>query len=351
MKELYNTCAGLLAGGEDVVMASIISQSGSAPRTAGTKMLVRRDGSIVGTIGGGLLEAQVMQQARDVFRTGRAVISKFNLTGADAASMDMICGGRLDVFICPVSAGVSGNLDIYRTIGKILQTRQRGLLITRLEGPDQSNNQPGQCLLLDNGSSIGLAISPGLQEQLQQAGRGRYPGLVQLEGQSFLTEPVSALGTVYIFGAGHVSRQLARLTGMVDFCTVVLDDREEFANRERFPQADEIIVPQDIARCVKDLPISRDSYLVIVTRGHRYDLTVLEQALSTDACYIGMIGSSRKREAIYRALREKGVAEEKLAGVYSPIGLEIEAETPEEIAVSIVAQLIKVRGKMMDDKA
>lgn len=348
MKDLYNTCARLLAGGEDVVTATIISQSGSAPRTAGAKMLVRRDGSIVGTIGGGLLEAQVLQQASEVFQTGQAVVSRFNLTGADAASMDMICGGRLDVFICLLSARLSVNMEIYRTIGSLLQTRQSALLVTRLAVPDGSPDQANQCLLIDDGTKIGFDLSAGQQDQLQQAGRGRYPQLVQVGEDSFLAEPVSALGTVYILGAGHVSQQVARLTSMVDFRTVVLDDREEFANRQRFPQADEIIVPEDFERCLKDLPISGDSYLVIVTRGHRYDLTVLEQALPTGACYIGMIGSRRKREAIYRALREKGVAEDQLARVYSPIGIDINAETPEEIAVSIVAQLINVRGELMD---
>lgn len=347
MKELYNTCARLLAGGEDVVMVTIISQSGSAPRTAGTKMLVRRDGSFVGTIGGGLLEAQVLQQAREVFQTGQAVVREFNLTGADAASMDMICGGRLDVFVCLLSARFPGNVEIYRTIGSLLQTRQKALLVTKLAPPAGSNAQSNQCLLLDNGAQIGCTLSAGQQEQLLQAGKGRYPLLVQLGEESFLTEPVSALGTVYIFGAGHVSRQVARLTAMVDFRTVVLDDREEFANRQRFPQADEIIVPDNIEKCIKDLPISGDSFLVIVTRGHRYDLTVLAQALQTNTGYIGMIGSHRKRDTIYRALREAGVTEEQLAKVYSPIGLPIGAETPEEIAVSIVAELIKVRGQLM----
>lgn len=348
MKELYNTCARLLAGGEDVVTATIISQSGSAPRTAGAKMLVRRDGSFVGTIGGGLLEAQVLQQAREVFQTGQAMVRDFNLTGADAASMDMICGGRLQVFICLLSARLPVNMEIYRAIGSLLHTRQRALLVTRLTDPAGSLEQSNQSLLIDNCTPIGCTLSAGQEEQLQQAARGRYPRLVQSGGESFLTEPVSALGTVYIFGAGHVSQQVARLTSMVDFRTVVLDDREEFANRQRFPQADEIIVPDNIEHCLKNLSIGGDCYLVIVTRGHRYDLTVLEQALPTGACYIGMIGSLRKREAIYRALREKGFSEEQLDRVYSPIGLTINAETPEEIAVSIVAQLIKVRGELMD---
>lgn len=347
MKALFETCARLLVEGEDVVMTTIVSQSGSAPRTSGTKMLVRRDGSFVGTIGGGLLEAQVLRLAGEVFQTGRPVIREFNLTGADAASMDMICGGRLEVFVDFLSAAVPENVQIYRTLGGLLHSRQRALLATQLSTRDGCNDRPNKCLLIQGGQPVGCSLPAGRLERLLPDGRSRYPQLVQVDGESFLVEPVSSPGTVYLFGAGHVSQKVARLASFVDFRTVILDDREEFANRQRFPEADDIIVPDDFEQCLKDLPISGDSYLVIVTRGHRYDLTVLAQALQTGAGYIGMIGSSRKREAIYRALRETGVSEEQLARVYSPIGLPIEAETPEEIAVSIVAELIKVRGKLL----
>ncbi|HHW43613.1 MAG TPA: XdhC/CoxF family protein, partial [Desulfotomaculum sp.] len=204
------------------------------------------------------------------------------------------------------------------------------------------------CLLLQEGRPVGCSLPAGRLEPLLRAGGSRYPQLLQVDGDTFLVEPVSSPHTVYLFGAGHVAQKVAWLASFVGFRTVVLDDREEFANRERFPRAEEIIVLDDFEHAMKDLPIGRDSYLVIVTRGHRYDLTVLAQALQTGAGYIGMIGSTGKREAIYRALREAGVTGEQLARVHSPIGLPIGAETPEEIAVSIVAELIKVRGELMN---
>lgn len=357
MQELYNSCARLLADGEDVVLATIISLSGSAPRTAGTKMLIRaergnvpnNDGSFVGTIGGGLLEAQVLQFARDVFSTGRSVIKEFNLTGADTDSMDMICGGRLKVYIEFLSAQTPENIEIYSAIAELIRSRQKALLATRLPAGDGGDDPPAKCLFTPDGGRIGYTIPPNRQERLlEEAGAARYPVPVQLDGELFLVEPVSSLGTVYLFGAGHVSQQVAMLIGMVGFRTVVLDDREQFANRQRFPRADEVIVLEGFADFLPHLPVSRDSYLVIVTRGHKYDMTVLEQALQTDACYIGMIGSRRKINAIYRTLREKGVTDEQLDRAYSPIGISINAETPEEIAVSIVAQLIKVRSELMN---
>ena len=161
-------------------------------------------------------------------------------------------------------------------------------------------------------------------------------------------EPIHYQGTVYIFGAGHVSQKVAALTPALDFQTIILDDRAEYANGNRFPQADQIIVPEKMSDCVKDLPISGNSYIVIVTRGHAHDLTVLEQALQTDAGYIGMIGSKRKRETLYANLRRSGVTDEDLARVHCPIGMAIDAETPEEIAISIVGELIQARAKLIN---
>lgn len=345
MKEFYASCARLLNDGADVVLSTIISLSGSAPRTAGTKMLIKKDGTFVGTIGGGLLEAQVLEFAREVFSTGRSVIKEFDLTGADTDSMDMICGGRMKVYIEFLSARTRENIDIYGAIKKLIHSRHKALLATRLPAGDDGG-QPLKCLFTPDGGQIGCAMPPGRREKLlEKAGRTRYPVQVQLDGEPFLVEPVSSLSTVFLFGAGHVSQQVAMLTAMVGFHTVVLDDREQFANRRRFPRADEIIVLDGFADFLRHLPVSDDSYLVIVTRGHQYDMTVLEQAMRTSARYIGMIGSRRKIDAIYRTLREKGVTNQQLARVHSPIGIAINAETPEEIAVSIVAQLIKVRGE------
>jgi xanthine dehydrogenase accessory factor len=159
-----------------------------------------------------------------------------------------------------------------------------------------------------------------------------------------LLEPIFSEPTVYIFGAGHVSQQLAPLAKRVSFKVVVIDDREMFANRERFPEADEVIV-SEFEKSFDHLNIDECSYIVIVTRGHLYDGFVLEQAVKTNARYIGMIGSRKKIQTLYQNLIKKGISKETLNRVCAPIGLDINSETPEEIAVSIVAELIKVRGE------
>jgi xanthine dehydrogenase accessory factor len=147
---------------------------------------------------------------------------------------------------------------------------------------------------------------------------------------------------MYIFGGGHISFSLARIGKMTGFRVVVIDDREEYANPERFPEADETIAegfPQVFSR----IAVNNFSYIVIVTRGHAYDQAVLEWALTTEAYYIGMIGSRKKTKQLFGNLKAQGVSEEALGQVYTPIGLDIKAETPEEIAVSIMAEIIKIR--------
>ena len=161
-----------------------------------------------------------------------------------------------------------------------------------------------------------------------------------------LLEPIFSEPTVYIFGGGHVSEQLSPLAKKVYFKVVVIDDREIFANRTRFPEADEVIV-SEFEKCFNQLNIDETSYIVIVTRGHLYDGFVLKQAVKTKARYIGMIGSKRKIRTLYQNLMEEGIAKDALARVYAPIGIDINSETPEEIAVSIVAELIKVRGESL----
>lgn len=344
MIEIYKSAYDLLAKGESFVLATILSQLGSAPRTAGAKMIVQRDGSIIGTIGGGSLEAGAQQMAGEVWQTQKPQVRQFNFNGADAQAMDMICGGQAEVLVDYIDAGDPDNLIIYREICQAIEERKKVVLITSIMAG--TGNGESHCLVKDDGTVLGAF--DGQTEQLTELttqAATRYPVVLTTGGRRYLVETIFDYGTVYILGAGHVSQKLAMLTARVDFNTVVLDDRQEFANQERFPEANRIIVLDSFAQALESLVIDQDSYVVIVTRGHAHDKTVLAAALKTDAGYIGMIGSTRKRNAIYRALLEEGFTNQDIARVYAPIGLEISAETPEEIAVSIVGELIKVRAE------
>lgn len=253
MKDIFEEIIKLKRKGDKAALATITMTKGSTPREQGAKMLVKSDGTIVGSIGGGSLELEVCKEALKVIASGKAKVLHFDLTGR-AAEVGMVCGGIMDVFI----------------------------------------------------------------------------------------EPIVSPPTLYIFGGGHISLALAKIGKMLEFRTVVIDDSPEFANRERFPEADEVLV-QDFKSASSQFQIDESSYIVIVTRGHLSDEMVLEWAIKTKARYIGMIGSKKKVKTVYSHLQSRGISQEMLKRVHAPIGLEINAETPEEIAVSILAEIIQVK--------
>ena len=347
MKKIVHAICSLLEQGEGFAMATILTHVGSTPRTAGTKMLICSDGRSFGTIGGGLVEAEVQQAAAEVIEKTENRIRGFDLTGANAERTDLVCGGALEVLIEYVAASPS-NAQIFRCLLTALEDRRKSYLV-KILGPAEQED-PGlmqTCLILDDESVYGDFSCPThwIDAITKAVGGERFPLMLTIENQRVLVEPFFVPGTVYLFGAGHVSQQVASLAGLVDFRTVVFDDRSEFANRERFPAADKLEVIPCFDKALDGLALDGDSYVVIVTRGHRHDQTVLEQVLRTDAGYIGMIGSRKKRARLYESLLSQGFTNKDLERIHSPIGLNIGAETPEEIGVSIVAELIQARSE------
>lgn len=252
--DIYEEITRLRKEGRRGALATIINVRGSIPSFETAKMLVREDGTIAGTIGGGCVEAEVWEAAREVMKNEKPQTLTFNLNNNPKYDTGLVCGGTLEVFV----------------------------------------------------------------------------------------EPVLPVSTLYIFGAGHVAWSLYKAARMAGFEVVVTDDRETYANRERFPDARDVYA-DEYEQVMSQLAPNDSSYIVIVTRGHRDDMRVLRWAAETPARYVGMIGSQRKTIAIYRELEKEGIAADKLARVYAPVGIDIGAITPEEIAISIVAELIAIR--------
>ena len=340
MKKLIEQLCATLDHGEDLVLATVCSQSGSTPRVAGARMIVLRDGRIHGTIGGGLVEATAIREAADCFQNGRSRCHSFDLSNNDAAVTDMICGGRMDCCLEYVPAD-QHNRAVFGELLRALQSGRRAMLVSPLSG------ESGEArFVLDHKGRANGTVAP---EPLLAAVRELRPStsaatILVAAGRDYLASSFAVGGTLYLVGAGHVAACTAEAAARVGFRVVVLDDRAEFASRQRFPLADEVRVLASFADCLPAAEIDSDSYLVIVTRGHLHDLEVLEQALRTPAGYIGMIGSRKKRNSIYTRLLDRGVTEAQLEQVRCPIGMAIEADTPEEIAVSIVGELIYQRA-------
>ena len=347
MGNIYLKINRCLQEGRRTVLGRIIRQTGSAPRTIGTQCLILEDGVLIGSIGGGRLELEVLEQAKVVFKEGRSTILSFRMTGNEVAESEMLCGGTVDVYLEPLFPGNQVVQEIFNTLAAMVDDGHTAVLITAIfEGIDQAD-RACRMLVGPTGKITGDLADISLDRKRQLINSGGTHQVTLIEPQkgrhAFLVEPLKPDSVLYLFGAGHISRHVASLAGMVGFTVVVIDDREEFANRSRFPQAKEIVVNPFLSAFEK-IHINTSSYIVIVTRGHAHDRNVLGKALNHPAAYIGMIGSHRKIKIIYRSLMEAGFSTKQLNRVHSPIGMSIGAQTPEEIAVSIVAELIQVRA-------
>ena len=342
MSRLYKEILKLLVQGEKAVLATVIQQSGSAPRKGGAQMLIRGDGSFLGSIGGGRLEADVLSGARSIMRGGKGHVLDFHLTGTEVAETEMICGGDVEVFLEPL---FPEHADLYAQLLDLLTGGEEAVMVTVIrEGPIQEEMiQKG--LISATGESFGpLALDHKALQSAQEVINEKRVRLISYQGGRLYLEPVFSEPTLYVFGAGHISRYIAPVASLVGFQVIVVDDRAEYARRDHFPQAHEIWV-EEFERIGAKIEPDEQTYIVIVTRGHMHDYTVLKQVLPMTCRYIGMIGSRRKRDLIYKQLIQDGYTQEELDRVHAPIGLAINAETPEEIAVCIVAELIQVRGE------
>ena len=349
MKSVYSDAAQLLEKEQPVVLARIIRQTGSAPRSVGTAFLMLSDGTIRGTIGGGALEYQVIEKAGAVFQSRKSAILEFRLTGRQVAETQMLCGGLVDVFLEPLSPQNPETVEVFSQARQMLRSGRRGVLVTRIASGTGSDEIDQRSLIRADGSIVGglvgkIAPRSFAAEDLAGSQQAALWDMTDTGGgRGLFVEPLEPDSVLYLFGAGHVSTFVAAMAATVGFRVVVIDDRNDFASPERFPQADSILV-SDFSRAFDQIDVTPASYIAIITRGHIHDRDVLEAALQKKPAYIGMIGSMRKRNLIYQSLLEAGVSADRIAQIHSPIGLDIAAETPEEIAVSIVAELIHVRA-------
>ena len=345
---IEQTACELLAKDQVFVLATIVRHEGATPRTAGSKMIVTREGRGIGTIGGGSLEAAVMARATHLIEQEQSEVMHFDLSGDVITAKDMICGGSADVLLACVSP-TPVNRDLFGRWQPVSEKNRQGCLVTVALPTNDTLYRTTHCLVTSQEKMmgpfpLGRAV---LEKVLATAQAATQIQTLWIDKALVVVEPSARVSTAYLFGAGHVAQPTARLAAMVGFQVWVLDDRKDYVNPERFPEAHRVTVLDSFEQAFTDLEVTADSYVIIFTHGHLHDKIVLAQALGTDAGYIGMIASRRKRNTIYDALRAEGVPESQIDRVHSPIGLAIGAETPEEIAVSIVAEMILQRSQRM----
>lgn len=342
MPDIWNALDTILGKGESVVAATVVTKDGSAPGPAGARMFLLENADILGTIGGGPMEGHAIDAAVAIMASGRPEVLDIDLSGEIGDGSDAICGGMVSVFLERIDP-VEANLNLYRVLSDTISANRTCFLVSPLAVDGGAGGQKRGLLVADGSLLAGILPDAVAREACQRSRMLVSPAILSIGGSRYFLEPFLARDTLVICGAGHIARPTAHIAAMADFRVVVLDDRELFANRERFPTADEVVVLPSFADCFAGRVLDADTSVVIVSRCHKQDRTILTQALRTDAGYIGMIGSSRKVAAVLDELIKEGFPRERVAVTHAPIGLPIGGDTPVEIAISIVAECIKER--------
>ena len=330
--------------GESFAMALVLKAEGSTPRKAGVKAVIDKAGTIWGTLGGGQVEAEAQRRAVEACKSKHPVVFDLNLYGADRADDDPICGGTMRILIDPTAAKDRAS---YAKVAEAIVQRQRGVMLTIARGVEHMEVQSQWFQEKD----IPLnAAFPGT-DNIRSCLAREMPQLFTESSEDpkvfteVLVEPVIPKPLLVIAGGGHVGQALALQASLVGFDITVIDDRAEFTDPALFPEGTKTL-DGDIPKLITAQPIGGDTYIVIVTRGHKLDAESLEACIHTLAAYIGMIGSKRKVALIRKNFIESDIAtEEEFDRVHAPIGLDIGAVTVPEIAASITAELISIRRK------
>lgn len=348
MREILAEVVSALTDDRPCVFCSLADTRGSTPQKAGAAMLVFPDGSQRGTLGGGCVEAEVKQRALLLLDTGRPELLTFMLDDNYGWDDGLICGGRMNIVAQPlIKSTVGSNRAEYHYFQVFQSLVENGegcteavLMAARNEAPIGSRflfDICRECRAVLHGQGDVGAVAGNLPDLR------RRPKAFALHNVAYL--PVLPRVRLLIVGGGHVGQAVGRLAAEADFDVWVLDDREMFASRERFPQAQRRIVGE-MGRKLQELKseVTPSTYCIIVTRGHAHDEEALFHLATTPADYVGMIGSKRKIRLIFDDLRAKGIPEEALARVHAPLGANIGSQTVPEIAISIMAELIAHRN-------
>lgn len=334
MRKLFYYLHEVLRQGDDAVLVSVVASSGSTPRGAGAHMLVTENGRIYGTIGGGAVEFRSEGMAAEVLNSRCSRLEVFCLTKNDVQDLGMICGGDVHVYFHYISKDDATMLALTQRVEELFVRGEQSWLISSITPGEESK----LCVYGAESGLFGADLPAELTEHL-----GNRAGSFTVGEKKFYCETLVQAGKVYIFGGGHVAQALVPVLASVGFRCVVLEDREKFCSSKLFWGVEETRLI-DNERVLDFVDIRKSDYVVIMTRGHQFDQTIQAQVLKTPARYIGVIGSRKKAAGVFENLRAYGFSDEDFARITTPIGLGIGAETPEEIAISIAAQLIAVRA-------
>jgi xanthine dehydrogenase accessory factor len=335
LPEILAECARIAAGAPGAgagALASVAKRHGSLPMSATAKMLVTAGGARIGTVGGGCLEAEIIERAHDVLEHRVPALSSHSLNAELAGDYGLTCGGTAELFIEPVF-GDTRLAAVYAEAAALMARGERAVMATSVDWSD------GVMKVIEHSGRLVGADNDRLRDAVADFDHASELPSLQ---RGVLVEPVSGKPRLVVFGAGHVGARVAEAAAFAGWRVTVADDRPDFADARRLPFAERVVTCEfhDVAGAV---PLDAETYVVIATRGHQHDVEIAGQLVPRPLRYLGMLGSRRKIAMTAKALRGWGVTDEEISHVHAPVGLSIGADTPEEIAVSVVAEMIAVR--------
>src|SRR5215510_14584587 len=347
MEELFADIEKLAQVEKRIAMATLIATRGTSPKREGAKMWVGEEGRILGSVTiGGCIDARVIEESEKALASSQSQLLQMNLGNEDAWEVGFTCAGNVDVLVEPFDLANPRNqlLNLYRAMRAAVDEGQCAVLVTSLT---DTNNK---LLVFEDGKQSGTIGDPELDRQAREVALGLMPkrtsATVSLTSKSGTVEAFFEVHgpppTLIVFGAGHIAMPLVKLAHTMGLKTIVVDGRPRFATRERFPDADELLIgiPSEIAQ---GLSYTSSTFVVLAAHDYKYDIPVLKIVLNTEAAYIGMLGSKRRGEAILKFLEESGVDRDALDRVRVPTGLDIGAVTASEIALSILAEALAAK--------
>jgi len=351
MKNIYLQILDNQSGKSPLVLATVTSTRGSTPQKPGSSALFDKKGIVAGTIGGGIVEGKVQRLAHEALKSKESGLFLFDLANDISNKEDAICGGQISVLI---DANLNNSVSVFGQIKKSLEDRIPGVLITMVTRYNEKSvliNRywMSSTITPEIPKPFVEKIKPVVNELINAKNPSGYRELeLSIPGEEplslFFLESVFPKQKLIIAGAGHIGKALSHLASRLDFEVTVIDDRPEYANSENIPDASTIIVG-DIGKAVHSIKKGDDTYIVIVTRGHKDDAEALKPCIGTDLAYTGMIGSRKKIAAIKtHFIEQKWATNEQWDSIYAPVGIDIKSQSVEEIAVSIAAQLVMVRN-------
>ena len=360
MQDILNELVALTGQGKRGALASLVDSSGSVPMSERAKILIREDGGFSGTIGGGCLEAEILSIGREVIKTGGSQNVEYTMTEKQAGENGLNCGGTVRIYTESIDGQKDG--DLFASVVDAKLQRRKCVLITVISSDGTLGQDKNRVLHYSDGQRLGQFSFEGFEDRVSALAdeviESEKPTIVDVAGLDFAElkphkegskpnaelffDPFVPPPLLYVFGGGHVGAQIGSLAKNAGFHVVIVDDRPLFASCERHPTVDECVVAE-VSDAFNRLQFDEQTYIVAATRGHQHDEEVVECAIRTNVKYIGMLGSERKKLIMWDLIQKRGGSRQRLDRVYAPIGFNIGADTPEEIAVSVVAELIEVR--------